>query len=173
MAFVIKDTDALDIYNEIWDKIKNALNIKFRSMPVYEEKYSKSKEREFNGVIRTTFLGDEIPKEDVHHTCIACITIDFAMNMEKKISASLFRRLQIQIKENKDDQIHKHCIKVRVRVRVRVKIWQWIRVKAKIWFSVVVLLLFIAYVLNTDGWFLDGFLANLSHFADLGQALKN
>ena len=26
--------------------------------------------------------------------------------MEKKLSTSLFRRVQIQIKENKDDQIH-------------------------------------------------------------------
>ena len=59
-------------------------------------------------MIKTTFLGDEIPKENVHHTCTACITIDFVMKMEKKFSASLFRRVQIQINENKDDQIHKH-----------------------------------------------------------------
>ena len=30
------------------------------------------------------------------------------MRMEKKLSTNLFRRVQIQIKENKDDQIHKH-----------------------------------------------------------------
>ena len=105
MTFVINDNDTLDKHNEIWDKIKNA---KFHSMPVYDEKYLKAKIREFNCVIKTTFLGDEIPKENVHHTCTACITIDFVMKMEKKFSASLFRRVQIQINENKDDQIHKH-----------------------------------------------------------------
>ena len=40
--------------------------------------------REFNGVIKTNFLGDEIPKENVHYACIACITIDSVMKMEKK-----------------------------------------------------------------------------------------
>ena len=53
-------------------------------MPVYDEKYIKVKVREFNGVIKTDFLGDEIPKEGVHYTCIACITIDSVMKMEKK-----------------------------------------------------------------------------------------
>ena len=84
MAFVIKNDDVLDKYSEIWDKIKNKLNIKFHSMPVYDEKYIKAKVREFNGVIKTNFLGDEIPKESMHYTCIACITIDPVMRMEKK-----------------------------------------------------------------------------------------
>ena len=53
-------------------------------MPVYDEKYIKAKVREFNGVIKTNFLGDEIPKESMHYTCIACITIDSVMRMEKK-----------------------------------------------------------------------------------------
>ena len=39
MSFVIKEDDVLDKYNEIWDKIKGKLNIKFYSMPVYDEKY--------------------------------------------------------------------------------------------------------------------------------------
>ena len=83
-VFVIKDDEVLDKYNEIWDKIKGKLNIKFHSMPVYDEKYIKAKVREFNGVIKTNFLGDEIPKESMHYTCIACITIDSVMRMEKK-----------------------------------------------------------------------------------------
>ena len=43
MSFVIKDDDVLDKYNEIWNKIKNTLNIKFHSMPVYDGKYIKPK----------------------------------------------------------------------------------------------------------------------------------
>ena len=84
MSFIIKDDDVLDKYNEIWDKIKETLNIKFHSMPVYDEKYIKAKVREFNGAIKTNFLGDKIPKESMHYTCIACITIDSVMRMEKK-----------------------------------------------------------------------------------------
>ena len=53
-------------------------------MPVYDEKYRKVKVREFNAVIKTNILGDEVPKENVHYNCIACIIIDSVMKMEKK-----------------------------------------------------------------------------------------
>ena len=84
MSFVIKDDDVLDKYNEIWDKIKETLNIKFHSMSVYDEKYIKAKVRELNGEIKTNCLGDKIPKESMHYTHIVCITIDSIMKMEKK-----------------------------------------------------------------------------------------
>ena len=84
MSFAIKDDDMLDKYNEIWDKIKETLSIKFHSMPVYDEQYIKAKVREFNGVSNTNFSSDEVPKENKHYTCIACITIDSVMRMEKK-----------------------------------------------------------------------------------------
>ena len=84
MSFIIKDDAVLDKYNEIWNKIKKTLNIKLHSMLVYNEKYIKAKLKEFNGVITTNFLSGEILKESVHYSCIACITIDSVMRMEKK-----------------------------------------------------------------------------------------
>ena len=75
------------------DKVKETLNIKFHSMPVYDEKHIKVKVREINGVVKTNFLGDKMPKWNVHYTCIACISIDSVMKIEKKISAGLFRRM--------------------------------------------------------------------------------
>ena len=81
MSFLVKNEDVLDKYNEIWDKIKEMLNVKFHSTPVYDEQYVKAKVREFNGVIKINFLGDEIPKESTHYTCFACITIDSATRM--------------------------------------------------------------------------------------------
>ena len=37
----------------------------------------------------------------MHNTCIACITTDSVMRMEKKeLSTGLFRRIQMQNKEN-------------------------------------------------------------------------
>ena len=53
-------------------------------MPAYDEKYIKAKVREFNDVIKTNLLGDKIQKEGMHCTCIACITIDSVMRMEKE-----------------------------------------------------------------------------------------
>ena len=50
--------------------------------------------REFEGEIRTNFLDNGTPKENMYYTCIACITIDSVMKInKKKLSASLFRRM--------------------------------------------------------------------------------
>ena len=84
MSFVIKDDMCLNKYNEIWDKIKETLSIKFHTTPVYDEKYIKAKVREFSRVIKAKFFSDEVPKENEHYTCIACITIDSVMRMGKK-----------------------------------------------------------------------------------------
>ena len=81
---MVKDNDALDKYNEIWDKINKRLNIKFHSTLVYNEKYIEVKVREFEGVVKTNFLGNKIPKENKHYTCIAYVTIDSVMRMETK-----------------------------------------------------------------------------------------
>ena len=71
-------------YGEIWNAIKNKLGIKFHSESVYEKKYLKAKVREYDGVIKTNFLGNGVPKESMHYTCIACITIDSVMRMNKE-----------------------------------------------------------------------------------------
>ena len=102
MSFLIKDDDVSDKYNEVWNKVKKILNIKFHSIPVYDEKYIKLKVREFGGVIKTNFLVDETPKENVHHTSIACVTIDSLMRMRKnELSATLLEECKYKIKKIK------------------------------------------------------------------------
>ena len=53
-------------------------------MPVYHETYIKAKVREFGGKLKTNFLDVEIPKENMHYTCIAWVTIDSVMKIKKK-----------------------------------------------------------------------------------------
>ena len=65
--------------------IKNKLGIKFHSKPVYEYRYLKAKVKEFDGVIKTKFLGNDVAKENMHYTCIACITIASVLRIDKKI----------------------------------------------------------------------------------------
>ena len=55
MSFMTENDNVLTKCNEIWNKIKKALNIKLPSMPVYDEKYIKAKVKEFHGVINTVF----------------------------------------------------------------------------------------------------------------------
>ena len=76
MSFLIKDDEVWDKYDKIWDVIKDKLGINFHSEPVYEYRYLKAKVREFDGVIKTNFLGNDVPKEDMHYTFIAYRTID-------------------------------------------------------------------------------------------------
>ena len=64
--------------------IKNKLSISFHSEPVYEYRYLKAKVREFDGAIKTNFLGNDVSKENMHYTCIACITIDSVLKIDKK-----------------------------------------------------------------------------------------
>ena len=75
---------------QIWDAIKNILGIKFHSKPVYEEKYLKIKVKEFDGVVKTNFLNNGVPKENMHYTCIACRTIDSVMKIGKKIYPQVY-----------------------------------------------------------------------------------
>ena len=84
MSFLIKDDEVWDKYDEICGVIKDKLGIWFHSEPVYEYKYLKAKVREFDGVIKANFLGNDMPKEKMRYTCIACITIDSVMNFDKK-----------------------------------------------------------------------------------------
>ena len=84
MSFLIKDDEVWKKFEKICNVIKNKLGIKFHRKPIYEQKYLKAKVREFDGVIKTNFLGNDMPKENMYYTCIACITIDSVMRMDKK-----------------------------------------------------------------------------------------
>ena len=96
VSFFIKDDEVWDKFDEIWYVFKDKLGIKFHSKPVYTQKYLKANVREFDGEIKTNFLGSDMPKENMHYTCIACTTIDSVMKIDKrKSSESLFRGMLI------------------------------------------------------------------------------
>ena len=84
MPLLIKYSEIWEKYEDIWNVIKNKLNIKFHSQPIYENKYLKTKVREFDGSIKTNFLGKGLPKENTYYTCIACINLDSVLKMNKK-----------------------------------------------------------------------------------------
>ena len=82
MSFLIKNNEVWEKYKDIWDVTKNKLNIKFHSQPIYENKYLKTKVREFSGNIKTNFLGNGLPKENTYYTCI--VYVDSVLKMNKK-----------------------------------------------------------------------------------------
>ena len=111
MSFLIKDKSVFDKYTKIWDTIKNKLNVKFHNEPIYDQTYIKTKVREYDGVIRTHFLDNSVPKGDMHYTCIACITIDSVMKIDKKyfpqvyLEECKYKVKKIQISKFINDEI--------------------------------------------------------------------
>ena len=57
--------------------------IKFHSDPIYDDSYIKTKVKTFSEMIKTLFDGNEIPKERVEHVCIACISVDSVLKIDK------------------------------------------------------------------------------------------
>ena len=53
MSFKIENKDIYSKYSDIWNKNKKLLNVKFNSLPIYNEEYIKTKVKIFNGVNNT------------------------------------------------------------------------------------------------------------------------
>ena len=64
--------------------LKCKIGVKFHSSPIYDKEYIKTKVKEYDDVIKTNFLDNDVPKENKHYTCIACITIHSVMTMNQK-----------------------------------------------------------------------------------------
>ena len=88
--------------NDIWNKIKKMLGIKFHSKPVHDEKYIKTKVKAFNGVVHTIFWGDKFPKEGLYYTFIAAINIDTKMD-KKNYPQVYLEECIYEIKKKKND----------------------------------------------------------------------
>ena len=84
MSSSIKNNEVWVKYEDIWNVIKNKLNIKLHSLPIYENKYLKTKIREFDGNIKTNFLSNDLPNENMYYTCIGSTTVDSVIKMNKK-----------------------------------------------------------------------------------------
>ena len=128
MSFLIKDDELWEKYEQIWDLIKNKLKIKFHRLPVYDKKYLKTKVGEYDGMIKTNILGNGMLQENMHYTCIACITIDSVLRMDKKNYPEVYsEECKYKIKKIKMSRFINTELRV---IRVR---W-WINGKIKIWF---------------------------------------
>ena len=92
MSFLIKDDEVWDKYDKIQDVIKNKLGINFHSKRVYGYIYLKAKVREFDGVIKTKILGNDVPKKYIHYTCIPFITIDSVLRIDKKVICKFIQK---------------------------------------------------------------------------------
>ena len=93
ISFKIEDDKVYIKYNSILNKIKELLGVKFYSEPIFDDSYIKSKVKTFSGMIKTLFDEDKIPKERVEYACIAHISVDSVLKVDKKYFPRVYLEL--------------------------------------------------------------------------------
>ena len=74
--FRIDDEKLLEKYNSIWTKIEDLKNVKLKALPVYDDRYIKTKIRTFGDKVYTNFCGLNVPEYDMECTSFTVIYID-------------------------------------------------------------------------------------------------
>ena len=80
MSF-LADNNVILKYSKI---LKKLLNVEFDSQLVYSEKYMKTRVKTFEDKVITKFTDNEIPKEHAHYSCIAAISVDSVIKIQKR-----------------------------------------------------------------------------------------
>ena len=76
--------------------------VKFNTNPIRDEKYIATQVKVFDGVNKTTFTNDKIPKERNHYVCIAAINIDSVMKINRKVYPQVYlEQCKYKLKEKK------------------------------------------------------------------------
>ena len=65
MSFHIKDEKLLEKYKTISAKTEYLKNIELNALPVYDDKYRKTKIRKYNDKVYTNFYGLNVPEDDL------------------------------------------------------------------------------------------------------------
>ena len=81
MHFLIEDVHLLGKYNTIWDKISADIKREFESEPVYNTNFLKTKIKSHVDEV-TNFYDKKIHKAESNHTCLAVISLDFALSKD-------------------------------------------------------------------------------------------
>ena len=94
MSSVVDDAELFIKYTEIWGKIRDLINKKFDSEPVYNNKYINTKVKLYNNDIKTNFHDEnnirEVPKENCAYKCSSLIYLDSVIQTNKKYYPQTF-----------------------------------------------------------------------------------
>ena len=94
MSFAVDYEELLIKYTEIWNKIRDLINQKFDSEPVYNNKYINTKIKLYNNDIKINFHDEnnirEAPKENCAFKCLSLISLDSVIQKNKKYYPQTF-----------------------------------------------------------------------------------
>ena len=74
MSFCIDDEKLLEMYKAVQTKIEDFKNIKLNALPVYDDRYIKTKIRTFDDKVYTNFCGLIVPGDDIECESFAVVS---------------------------------------------------------------------------------------------------
>ena len=84
----------LEKYNNIWTKVENSKNIELNALPVYDDRYIKTKITIYNYKVYTNFCGLNVPEDEIECESFTVISIDSLLVYENNITCIyIFRQL--------------------------------------------------------------------------------
>ena len=80
----IDDDQLLENYKTVWEKIGDLQNIKFDFLPIYEDRYIKTKKRTCGDKVCTNFRDLNKPEDGVEYRSFPVISIDALLVYDNK-----------------------------------------------------------------------------------------
>ena len=81
---LIDDEKLVEKYKAIWTKVKDLKNIELDFLPVYDDRYTKTKIRTYGDKVYTNFRGLNVPENDIECESFTGISIDSLLVDDKK-----------------------------------------------------------------------------------------
>ena len=76
MSFSVNDEKLLEKYKTIWIKIEDSKNIELNALPVYVDRYIKTKIRTYSSTFYTNFRGLKVQEDYIERDSFTIISID-------------------------------------------------------------------------------------------------
>ena len=83
MSFRIVDEKLLEKYKAIWNKIQDLKKIELNDLPVYDDRYIKTK-KTYGDKVYTNFRGLSLSKDDIEYESLTVISIESLLVYENK-----------------------------------------------------------------------------------------
>ena len=84
MSFRINDEKLLEKYKAIWTKIEDLKYIELNALPVYDDRYIKTKIKTYGDKVYTNFCGLNVPEDDIECESFKVISIDSLLVYKNK-----------------------------------------------------------------------------------------
>ena len=84
ISFCIDHEQILEKYKAIWNKIEDLKNTELNALPVYDDKYIKTKIRTYVHKVYISFRGLNVPEDDIECESLTVISIDSLLVYYKK-----------------------------------------------------------------------------------------